>query len=368
MHAEIIRSHRFGSMCPAGAYHKFDAYYPLGKMYAAVGLLRNKLTWTEGLLNMIYACTECGACTEQCKIVNVLDPVAVIEAMRVEAVREGQGPLPKHKFFAESIEQNHNPYGEPHEKRLDWIPLEVKIPLKAKIMYFTGCTSSYRQTRIAKATVELLNKLGVEFGILGMEEWCCGSPLFRTGQVDPAVETLKHNTAALEEAGAEIVIFTCPGCYRVFKEASLYGAEHNLKLLHITEYLVNELKVKPSFRELKVKAVYHDPCHLGRHLGVYEEPRELLRMVPGLELVEMERNRKFSWCCGAGAGVKSQFPEFASWSASERLEEAKDAGASIIVSACPFCMRGFIDVKNQVGGMEVYDVTEVLLSSLKGEA
>ena len=217
----------------------------------------------------------------------------------------------------------------------------------------------------------LLKKLGVNFTILGLEEWCCGSPLFRVGARKVAEEQGRHNIEVIEKIGAKSVIFSCAGCYRTFRTdyQEIFG---NLKfnLLHITEFLsqlIKEGKVKIT-KELKMKVTYHDPCHIVRHLAhlgrkapLIEQPREILKSIPGVEFVEMERNKLNAFCCGAGGGLRAGFTEQSLELASERIREAEKTGCETLVSSCPFCYRNLTDaIKKLNSKMAMYDVTELL--------
>jgi heterodisulfide reductase subunit D len=293
-----------------------------------------------------------------------------LEAAREEAVKLGYGPMPKAKKFGEWIASEHNPYIEPHDERLNWLPVPLtKLPEKAEVIYFTGCTSSYRQKNIAKSTFNVLMNAGVDFTVL-RDEWCCGSPAQRTGQRKIGEEAAKHNVEAIHKAEASIVITSCAGCYRMMKEDYLkrYGIQLDLAVIHSSVYMLElvkkgELKLE---KEVPIKLTYHDPCHLGRHMGVYEEPRELLKAIPGVELIEMPRNRQWAWCCGSGAGVKADFPELADYASAERIREAMDAGADVITSTCPFCYRGLKDGAESISSsIKVYDVIELIEKSME---
>jgi len=365
LHILDIRSSRFGRQCPPGTHYKFEAFYPEGRMYAAYGIQNGKLKWTDELTRVLYTCNTCGACIELCKAVNTIRPTDIIEEMRAKYVNE-VGVYPGHRTFSECIMKEHNPYLQAHEKRTAWMTEE--IPVKAGLMYFVGCTPSYVETEIAQSTVRILDKLGLDFGI-SPDEWCCGDPLFRTGQREAGKKTLRATVKAMKKAGAKRVITSCPGCYRVLKlEAPLLGVEVPFEVIHPVQ-LVNGMKDKLEFKEWKPKEkmTYHDPCYLGRrlHEPVYDEPREILKVIPGIELVEMFRTKDFSWCCGTGGGVRAAFEDFSLWTASERLEEAKYVGATSVVSSCPTCKRNFLHATPFVENINVYDMTEVILQTLK---
>lgn len=349
--------------CPSGKKFVFDAYYSGGRMEIARGLLDKSLKIpTEKLLEIMYSCTTCGNCQDRCYYNRELRPVEVFEAVRELLVEEEIGPLPEHIKFINSIKIKHNPYNEKHEKRLDWLQNKRSIK-KSKILYFVGCTSSYRTQEIARATVKLLENSNVDI-LIANDEWCCGSPLFRIGAVELGEEVMKHNIELIKNLNVNKVIFSCAGCYRAFKEDyPAHGIELDFEIQHISEFISDLIKNnKIKLNDLELTVTYHDPCHLGRHAGVYQAPRDVITSIPKIELKEMYRNRYNAWCCGAGGGVKSGFKDLALETAKERIEEAKKTGAKIIVSACPFCKLNLKDCVNALDeDIEVMDLTELLL-------
>jgi len=384
-----IKSFNFRASCPSGAYTKVDCYHALGKQFAMQGILEGAITWDARLIDMLYKDPLCGLCQENCTYINgILEddngemyvraypaPYEMLEAARVLAVEDKVGPHPAQKQFSESIIKNHNPYLEPHARRLDWLKLAEISPVppsEADVIYFVGCTASYRQREVAVSTVKILRKLGLRFATLGGDEWCCGSPLMRTGQYAAALRTLAHVVEAINKYPAKMVVTSCAGCYRVLsRDCERLGLSLRPEVKH-TAVLIHENLGKLSFRKTDLKVTYHDPCHIGRHLyprrSIYEEPREVLSKLPGVELVEMERIKNYSWCCGSGGGTKSAFPDLAIWAASERIREANAVGAGVLVSTCPFCDLNFLDaVREKNSKMEVLDLTQIVAKALGGD-
>jgi heterodisulfide reductase subunit D len=357
-----------------------------------------RLKPSQELIDIVYKCTECGGCAVACKFLNTLEPLEIIVNLREKLVSLGYGPMPKQQQYIESIKNNNNPYTEVHETRFNWLPQDIKIDPDAKVLYFVGCTSSYRRKEIAIATARIMNAANYPFKILNENEFCCGSPVLRTGDKKTFLDQVNKNIDIIEKAGIETVVFSCAGCYDTFKVDYPLERECNFKVLHTTE-LFNEL-IETSKLELNnqvpYRVTYHDPCHLGRNsepyeewdgdelqmmplvslnipeknkrcgtYGIYEAPRKLLEKIPGLNFIEMERIKEYSYCCGAGGGVKSAFPEFALKTAKTRIEEAEDTGAEIITSACPFCST---NLKDGIDGMNsklrFFDISELLLMTL----
>ena len=355
-------------ICPSYARFGFESFSAPGRIEIARALTENEIDKpTPRLLKIIFSCIGCGACHEQCRDLTGFKAhhVELFEELKAKLVDLSWGPLPNHADFARSIEEDHNPYREPHQQRVSW--LEREVPRKAETIYFVGCTSAYRRPEIARATVDALTKARVEFGIMHPNEWCCGSPLLRTGQRKSAKDLVKHNVGAIDASGSKKVIFSCAGCYKTFKKdyPSILGRELGFDVLHTTEYfseLVEEGKLKLRGKGQRI-LTYHDPCHMGRGVGLYDHPRKLLTSLGGSKFIEMKRNREDAWCCGAGSGVKSAFSDFAVWAATERLREAKAAGASILASSCPFCKHNFLDALERAPEfkrLEIRDVSELV--------
>ena len=214
------------------------------------------------------------------------------------------------------------------------------------MLYFRGCTAREKQTGISQATERLLKEAGVDYRTLD-DEKCCGSVLLRTGFLKEAEEQIRRNTEVLK---GEKIITSCAGCYKTLKDDY-----EGLDVIHISQLLdklIKEGKIKISKKDFDV--TYHDSCHLGRHGGVFDEPREVIKSVANL--IEMENNRESSLCCGAGGGVKSAYPEIANQMAELRINQAKQTGCSTLVTPCPFCK---LNLEND--DMEVLDLTEFLV-------
>jgi len=254
-----------------------------------------------------------------------------------------------------------NPYDEANSDNEE-LKKKWDLPDKAEWVYYIGCTSNYRQQVIRDATIKFLKDAGIDFTLV--DEHCCTSPMVRTGQVSIAKEFMNYNIAQIENAGVSKVVTSCAGCYRTMqKDFEKFGAHMNFEVYHTVELikqLLEEKKIK--FKgEYNKTVTYHDPCHLGRHMKIYEIPREVYKKIPGLRLVEMKRNRNHAWCCGAGGGVKIGYPDWAVEISGERINEAKETGATVLSSVCPFCRTNLIDANEKYGGdFEVLDLLEII--------
>jgi len=268
-----------------------------------------------------------------------------------------------------SVIENNNPYFEPHEKRFAWLPnhLETDNTTTTEYAYFVGCTSAYRRQSIAVATTEILHKTNVRFTF--MDEVCCGSPLIRTGHVEVAKQLAMKNIETIAKTGVKKVITSCAGCYRTFKQDYPIILERELPfdVIHSTE-LLSEL-IKDNRLELSneqtIKVTYHDPCHLGRHSGVYDTPRDVLKSIPNIKFVEMSENRNNALCCGAGGGFRSGYKDLSIELAALRVSQVKKIDAEIIASSCPFCHYNLELGRDKIDKtLKVVDITELIAKRL----
>jgi heterodisulfide reductase subunit D len=346
--------------CPSGEHFLFESYWASGRIRTIRGLLLGDLEWSKDLIDPIFACTTCGACSDSCQAPHADYIVDMIEALRELAVQH-VGPANNQELLLSRCNEHFNPYGEENSTN-EVLKTKYNLPDKAEWIYFIGCTSNYRQQSLRDATLRFLKKAEINFTLI--DEHCCTSPLIRTGQLSIVNEYMNYNIAEIKKTGAKKVITSCAGCYRTLKkDFEKYGAKHDFEVYHsleIVEKLLDEKKIEFK-SEFNHTVTYHDPCHLGRHMGIYELPRNIYKQIPGLKLVEMKRNRNFAWCCGAGGGVKIGYPDWAVDISKERLEEAKQTGASIITSTCPFCKTNLRDASDKYNfDFQVLDLMEIL--------
>jgi len=349
--------------CPSYAKHGFETYSTGGRMWLIYALINGDIEWSEHVSDILYACSTCGNCVENCRFDKFNDfLVDIIEAARAEAVKEGFCPE-KQKFLLERTTnpEYYNPYAEPNSTNEE-LKSKYNLPDKAEYVYFIGCTSNYRQQSLRDATLRFLKDAGIDFTLI--DEHCCTSPLLRTGQIAPVKEFMNYNVEQIKKVDATKVITSCAGCYRTLKvDFEKQGVEMDIEIYHTAELvkqLLDEERIAFS-SEFNKTVTYHDPCHLGRHAGVYEVPREVYKSIPGLKFVEMRRIKGNAWCCGAGGGVKIGYPDWALEISNERIEEAKETKAQVLSSTCPFCKTNLSDANKEYnGGLEVLDLIEIL--------
>jgi len=359
-------------VCPIYTQTRNENHGSHGFNMLALSIYKGLETISEDLVQTLTHCTTCGACQYRCPntlfggdFYNITTPTPdIVETMREDLINMGYENT-VHKKLLNNWQAFLNPYGEPTEKRSQWIPSEYKdkLPERASYIYFAGCTAALRLPEIAISTVKILDYLGLDFTII-KEEPCCGSVLLRTGYRKQAKELARENIEKFKELGAEKIITSCGGCYRTFKVdyPKLVG-DIGVEIVHTSELLAELPKAK-EVKKLTGKVTYHDPCHIGRALGLFEPPRRVIKNL-GLDLVEMDHTKDDARCCGAGGGVRSALPELSIKIAKTRLQEAEQTGAESLISTCPFCKRNLKDAAKELKSkIEVLDLTEIFTRAL----
>jgi L-lactate utilization protein LutB len=300
-------------------------------------------------------CTNCGVCTEMCPV--NIDTARIMRNTRKKALSAGCLPTEEQRSTLANIRKHGNPWDEPRGNRARWAE-DLRLPKKGETLYFAGCFPSMRAPEVAKATVEVLKAGGVAVAYLGGLESCCGSPALKMGDEDLFRKLADQNFEEMKRARVKKIITSCAGCYNMLSSYKDFIPGFEIEVEHITSTLsrlVEEGRIK--FHSWKADVTYHDPCDLGRHRGIYEEPRSVLRAIPDLRIIEMPSNRNLSMCCGAGAGVKRAYPYLAETIAGKRIEEAVGTRAKFLVTACAFCEQNFSDaLRSYPQNIEVLDL------------
>jgi Fe-S oxidoreductase len=316
----------------------------------------------------IWRCTTCGRCPQQCpRDVKQIESGVALRRVATEYGVFPKAVKPVRTVNAGLVAQG-NPFGEEREKRGAWAEgLSVNTFTEGMdILYFPGCYLCYdpRSKKVARATASILNKAGVDFGILGSKENCCGESIRKTGDEALFKRLARENIKAFIDNGVKKILVSSPHCYHTFKN-EYPDFRVNLEVIHISQYLFQLVKEgRLEFtKQYGKKVTYHDPCYLGRHNGIFEEPRGILKKVPGLELAELPESRIDSLCCGGGGGrvwmetVKGErFSDL-------RMEQAIGVGAEVLVTSCPYCITMFEDSRltlNVTEKIEVKDITEIV--------
>ena len=320
----------------------------------------------------IWRCTTCGSCPQQCP----RDVRQIESGISLRRLATEYGIFPKSVKALRSVSANlvgtGNPMGEDRQARADWAKdLSVKPFAEGmEILYFPGCYLSYdpRLKKVAKATASILNHAGIDYGILGAKENCCGESIRKTGNEDLFKRLAREIIKTFIENGVKKILVSSPHCYHTFKnEYSEFMV--NFEVVHISEFILELIDAGrlELTKEYNRQVTYHDPCYLGRHNSIYDEPRQVLNTIPGLKLVEMPESRKKSLCCGGGGGriwmetVKGErFSDL-------RIEQAVGVGAEVLVTACPYCITHFEDsrlILEDSESLEVKDITEVIQEAI----
>lgn len=350
-------------VCPWNRVRKFSMRKIVRQ--AALGL-------TEIESEDIWLCTTCGRCPQHCpRDVNQIESGIALRRIATE-----YGVFPKSvtplKGVRASLVSEGNPLNEDRAKRADWTEgLSVEdFSEEKEILYFTGCYFSYdpRLKKVARATVRILKKAGIDFGILGTRENCCGESIRKTGDEELFRRLARENIKTFIENGVKKILVSSPHCYHTFKN-EYPEFMVNFEVVHMSQYLfelTREGKIKFSKDYPKV-VTYHDPCYLGRHNGIYDEPRDVLKKIPGLELREMPDSRVDSLCCGGGGGRIWMETAKGERFSDLRLEQAMGTGAEVLATACPYCINNFEDSRLTLEATEkiaVMDITEIVAEVL----
>jgi Fe-S oxidoreductase len=343
----------------------FEPYFGRGKMQIIRSVWQGKLGLSKELSEVFLQCPTCNACAEAC--VYDMDNTSIYEALRAELWAGGYG-LESHDEMNDAMVDLLNPYQRDNKQKAEWMDM-IDFPIKdasteqAEVLYYVGCTAALTPEirNVAVHTARILKKLDIDFSVFGENEVCCGSVAMRTGNRDAFNFVAEKNRELFKQSGVKTIITSCAGCYRTLKlDYKDVLKDLDIEILHTVEFIHRILKERNiELKDLGLETTYHDPCHTGRHVGVYEEPRVLLEQMT--HLTEMDTIKENAKCCGAGGGVKKAYPELSLEIAKSRVKEAEETGAEHLVSICPFCYRNLNDaIKALNSNLKMTDLTEIL--------
>jgi Fe-S oxidoreductase len=401
-----IKSWEFAKGCPSVDYRHFHAYSGGGRMVALLSLTDGRSGITDELVDVVYECTLCGNCDVSCKVCRYdMHILSGAKEFRYYLNQKGVVPAAYPGVIAK-LRDTGNMAGAPQAKRADWAEgLGLKTlgagTDKAEVLFHAGCLYSFNPAlwNVVQASARVLAKGGLDF-VIDSDEGCCGGKAYDMGYRDDFETAAKANLEKWAAAGVRTIVTPCATCFWTFKRLypQVAGDDHGLEILHTTQVadrLIKEGKLELT-KPVNMKVTYHDPCHLGRQgedyvpwhgeeakifgqavvydpprprysgaFGVYEPPRDVLKAIPGVELVEMERTKEAAWCCGGGGAVPQAYPDFADFTAAKRLDEAQTTGAEAIATACSSCNRILGSAKASDGGtMKTIDVLELVEQAL----
>jgi heterodisulfide reductase subunit D len=367
---EVVKCNRCGFClphCPVYTVQRLESATPRGRNAITRAVIEGRLEWSPEIEKSIFTCLACGACTAACfPSINTKDLVFKDRECLVDA-----GLYPEIvDRVARYVEEKYNITDEDNEERADWRDLLKDLPEhrfekdRAEVIYFVGCVASFfpMAQKIPANMARIMESSEMDFTILGGEEWCCGFPLIGAGMSEKIKVLMDHNLEKIRQVGARKIVFTCPSCYHTWK--TFY--EPDVEILSSSELLqqlISEKRV--PLKEIKARVTYHDPCDLGRNSGIFEPPREIIKAIPGIELVELSNNRKMSVCCGGGGNLEMVDPELAGKVAQAKIEEIQGTGADMVVTSCQQCLRTIATrARRQNMDLAVKDLTELVAEAI----
>lgn len=361
------------SVCPVYRVIGWESAAPRGKISMAKEIFSKNQSniITDDFVKRLSQCTLCGACANECS--TDIDTRKLWLDLRRRVASMGKEPK-AYDAIRDNLLANKNITSFSNDDRLEWAqdldePEQLDPRAGAEVVYFVGCVSAYfpQAAQIPLAVAEILTESEIDFTTMGGEEWCCGFPLISTGFAEDSTEFIKHNVDKVKEMGIHTLIASCASCYHVWKhdsEEALKG--YDLEVLHTTEYLARLIKEgKIELNELDEVVTYHDPCDLGRNSGVFDAPREIITGIPGVKFVELAHNKAASLCCGGGGNLQSVDADTAAKITALRVEEIKETGATIVVSACQQCEQMLIAaIQKAKLPVRVMDISQLILEAL----
>ena len=314
-------------VCPVYKHTtQYETEYTRGRVKTAKGLVEKKFEPNELLTKHMLECTLCGRCEVCCPCKLPLHEV--FQAMRTDLADQGY-TMPQHEQTAKLLETDKNPYGTPQ-------PLDIEVKEGAKILYYPGCSTVHRAPEIIDQVRSVFTKLGLDFNVY-TEDTCCGFPLYDIGMKDKMKDVASVTLENIKAYKPDIVVTACPGCLKskrdLWKEI---GLDYDFEVVDMSVFLLPKVEGKLEAKDAVV--TWHDPCVLGRHLGEFEPPRDLIRSIPGITFVEMAEHHEKAACCGAGGGVLSAFARTALEVGKDRIKQAEDVKASELITSCPSCV------------------------------
>jgi len=335
---------------------------------------------TEEVLNSsaFWFCTSCYACTNQCP--RGIHPGETMLRLKQAVAEDEGGIMPENMArFGTTVVEHHNISGEANDTRLIWMenldeterPVDRVSRRDAQVLYFVGCVSSFYPAsyRIPQAFVQVMGRAGIDFTMLGGEEWCCGYPLLNAGMLKEMAKTAEYNLNKAHEMGVERIVMTCPSCFHAWHNIypKLLGRPLDIEIIHAVHLLAelieeNRIEMGP----LEKKVTYHDPCDLGRKGGTYDPPRFVLEHIPGVEFIEMHNHGPNADCCGGGGNLEAVEPELVNHVAEARIAQVKETGAEIVASACQQCKRTLHSAARRTKTrVRALDITELVWTAMQ---
>jgi Fe-S oxidoreductase len=358
-------------VCSLYAGRGWESATPRGKFYFLREYAHGNIDFDQAEVDTFLMCTTCKRCNPECQVSIPIQED--FDQMRGFLVMEKEfATYPAFYMMKAATRAEHNIWAELREHRADWVPEDITYKDAGPLAYWAGCTASYVIPDIAQNAFRIFKEGGLEFAYMGTDENCCGAPMFMSGRWDAFEEIVRYNIDQFQKRGIKTLMVSCPGCWVFLNHyhrdwAKKLGLEYDVEVRHVSEVIAdliggNRLQFK---RLPDRRATWHDPCHIGRHGGIYEQPRQVLQSLPGLELVEMTHNREHGLCCGSVlTRIKEPVPT-SDRIATLRLDEAAAAGADLIYTTCPCCEFQFRVAGDSIGHpMRTIDFTNAVVEAL----
>ncbi len=353
----------------------WESQSPRGKWYWLREYMEGREEWDQFMVDTFLVCTTCELCNLRCSAVLPIEPSWM--KLRGKLIEEDKRmTFPPFEMMSAALQDQGNIWAGYRRDRAAWFPEDLRAAhtrKSAKAVYFAGCTASYVEHDIGMATVRLLDEAGVDFTYVGSKENCCGTPMLVAGKWEVFAETMKKNIAAVKAVGADTVITSCPACNMMWRHtypewAARLGVEFDIEARHYSEVVAERLRsgafAFPESDGDPVTVTWHDSCHMGRVSHIYDEPRELIRALPGVSYVEMPYNRDEAHCCGSVLTLIKE-PEVAAEIGKHRLDEAVEVGAEKLLAACPCCEFQFrVTREKKSVAVEVVDLARFAAQKL----
>jgi heterodisulfide reductase subunit D len=324
--------------CPVYERLGFISNSARGRMNVLKAVKENFIDISPSVIELIYKCALCGYCQTRCS--NNIELTELFRSARNFMTQTNKTRDLNHQEYINFLMDKGNPYGKPKADRQSLFE-NYNFSKDSHRLFYAGCSAIYIEPQVGKATASILSEDKNKFNYLGENEFCCGNLLYTLGYRDKFIETAKSNLEVLKQFKIKEIVTPCPGCYRIFNKVYPEFVEWpKIKVLHISQFIFNMIRGnKISLnRHIHIKSAYHDPCDLGRGMGVFEQPRQILRKIPGLELIEFEDNMEKSHCCGGGGGLLISDKNLAFSIAESRVKEIEEKGIDTIISSCPLCV------------------------------
>jgi len=399
----VFKKQEFSNICPINSHYVFHSYSASGLGYMALALSEGRIKADKDLADIVFSCRTCGYCDMACNFIMESKRNEINMALRETLVREGLAPE-EYTRTVQNLKSTGNPAGLTDARAGDWaagIDIKKLPQQRAEVLLYAGCLTSYDKSALtsARKMAQLLLHAGVDVGILGDDESCCGLPAHWMGFKDDFAALAKKNAGSFKEARVKTIVTVCGACLGTLKaKYPKYGIDAGVEVLHATEFLeklIKKKKIKLT-RPLNLKVTYHDPCYLGRQSepqeewkgeektvfgqmkytvpprkinygtgGVFDPPRSILKSINGLSFREMYRIREYSHCCGGGGGRAEVYEKMSLEAAKDRIKEAREVGADHLVTSCSHCKAQFAKASSDMDGdpINVLDIIDIVFQA-----